>query len=492
MREIDLPPYAPVLMESTRALGYSLESAVADLLDNSISAGASEIKIEFWPLDDPYLFIVDNGSGMSSEEITKAMQYGSQSPLDEREANDMGRFGLGLKTASLSQCRSLTVVSLKNGLFSARQWDLDVIKEKQKWTLLALDDEQMENVPGIDQLREYGTGTIVAWKKFDRMAAGTVSFGDAFSMKISDVRLHIALVFHRYLSGELGLKRITIHINNEPVVPIDPFLIVKSEQIMDVEPIIINGNRITAIPYILPHVSRLSKEELHSLGGESGLRRNQGFYVYRNKRLLVWGTWFRLLRQDELYKLARVRIDIPNSLDELWKLDIRKSTAVPPEVVRRNLIRIVNRIAEGSRRTWTFRGKKETRDDIGHTWERLRTRKGIQYMINREHPVVDTIRKRIEIQYHDEFESLLKLIEDGLPLNAMYVDMTEDEHFSSEPDTAEKVRNLALNILGCLDQEQNILLKRLEWIEKFEPFSQMPEVIEQLKKEVCNNERKPI
>lgn len=488
MIEIDLPPYAPVLMESTRALGYSLEAAIADLLDNSISAAATEIKVEFWPLEDPYLIIVDNGNGMLPDEITQAMQYGSQSPLDERDANDMGRFGLGLKTASLSQCRSLTVVSSKDGIISARKWDLDVVKEKQKWTLLALDDDEIAELPGIDQLKEYDSGTVVVWKKFDRMAAGTVSFGDAFGKKIDDVRIHVSLVFHRYLSGEPGLKRVAMYINNAPVIPLDPFLAGKSEQIMDIEPITINGSRISAIPYILPHVSRLSKEELQSLGGEEGLRRNQGFYVYRNKRLLVWGTWFRLLRQDELYKLARVRIDIPNSLDELWKLDIRKSTAVPPEVVRRNLVRIVNRIAEGSKRTWTFRGRRETRDDVGHTWERYKSREGIQYLINREHPVIESTRQKLEKQHHKEFESLLKLIEESLPMNAIYLDMTEDENFASELDTAEKIRDLAVNILGSFNHDQDFLLKRLDWMEKFEPFSGMPEVIEQLRKEVFEHE----
>lgn len=489
MREIDLPPYAPVLMESTRALGYSLEAAVADLLDNSISAGATKINIEFWPIDDPYLIIVDNGNGMSPDEITRAMQYGSQSPLDARDVNDMGRFGLGLKTASLSQCRCLTVVSLKNGIYSARQWDLDVIKDRQKWTLLALDEDQIPELPGIEQLKEYGTGTIIIWKKFDRMAAGAVSFADTSSKKIDEVRLHISLVFHRYLSGEPGLKRVTMYINNSPVVPIDPFLAGKSEQIMDVEPIVINGSRITAIPYILPHVSRLTKEELQCVGGETGLRKNQGFYVYRNKRLLVWGTWFRILRQDELYKLARVRIDIPNSLDELWKLDIRKSTAVPPDVVRRNLVRIVNRIAEGSKRTWTFRGRKETRVDVGHTWERHKTRKGIKYLINREHPIVEIAYQKLAPQEKKEFEAMLKLIEEGIPLNAMYVDMTEDEYFSTGSNTAENVREIAMNILGPLEQDQDVLAARLEWIGKYEPFSLMPEVIEQIKREVLNNER---
>jgi len=176
VREIELPPYAPVLMESTRALGYSLEAAVADLLDNSISADATQIKIQFWALDDPYMFFVDNGHGMSSDDATNAMQYGSKSPLEARTANDMGRFGLGLKTASLSQCRNLTVVTCKEGVYSARRWDLDIINIRKKWILLDLDMEQMESLPGFNELRIFESGTLVIWKNFDRLSAGTVIF----------------------------------------------------------------------------------------------------------------------------------------------------------------------------------------------------------------------------------------------------------------------------------------------------------------------------
>ena len=486
MREIDLPPYAPVLMESTRALGYSLEAAVADLLDNSVSAGATEINIQFWALDDPYMFFLDNGHGMSSDDATRAMQYGSQSPLKTRAANDMGRFGLGLKTASLSQCRNLTVVTCKEGVFSARQWDLDIINERKKWILLVLNMEQMESLPGFDQLKEYESGTLVVWKEFDRLSAGTVSFVKALGRKMDDVRSHISLVFHRYLSGELGLKKVAIYINNSQVYPTDPFLVGRSEQIMDIEPIVIDGHRITAIPYILPHTSRLTKDEMQSLGGEDGMRRKQGFYIYRNRRLLVWGTWFRLLHQAELYKLARVRVDIPNSLDYLWNLDIRKSSAVPPEIVRRNLERIVKRIAEGSKRTWTFRGKKETRDEVGHTWERHKLREGISYSINRDHPLVSVVRQRVGKQHDVDLERLLRLIEEALPLNALFVDMTEDEHFATESITEAKVRDLALSALSQVDQTHAELEKCFAWMERFEPFSIMPEVIGKLRKEMLH------
>lgn len=139
MKTIDMPPFAPVLMESTRAMGYSLESAVADIIDNSIAAKADNIEIQFSPYTAvPYVSILDNGCGMSKEVINDAMRYGSQSSLDERESSDLGRFGLGLKTASLSQCRCLTVISKQNRKVEARRWDLDEIYKKGSWALISL------------------------------------------------------------------------------------------------------------------------------------------------------------------------------------------------------------------------------------------------------------------------------------------------------------------------------------------------------------------
>lgn len=127
MKDYELPPYAPILMESTRAIGYSLEAAIADIVDNSITAMASIVKINFFPIDGEYVSILDNGIGMDSNQINRAMQYGSQNPNECRTSNDLGRFGLGLKTASLSQCRVLTVISKYQNHIESRQWDLDYI-----------------------------------------------------------------------------------------------------------------------------------------------------------------------------------------------------------------------------------------------------------------------------------------------------------------------------------------------------------------------------
>ena len=136
METISLPPHAPTLMESTRAIGYSIESAIADIIDNSVAAQADRVDIDFFPIGESYISILDNGVGMAKEELINAMQYGSRSPLDARNENDLGRYGLGMKTASLSQCRILTVLSKKDGILSGAQWNLNHIKETQDWSLL--------------------------------------------------------------------------------------------------------------------------------------------------------------------------------------------------------------------------------------------------------------------------------------------------------------------------------------------------------------------
>lgn len=359
MQVRETPPFAPVLMESTRAIGYSLEAAIADIIDNSIAAKAGKVQLFFFPVDDAYVCILDNGSGMDNAQIDVAMQYGSKSPTDMRDASDLGRYGLGLKTASLSQCRVLTVVSKQGNTVIGRRWDLDYVIETGTWSLLVLDEDDLEQVPHITDLKEQENGTLVVWQNLDRLLMGEVDYEKSLGRKMDDVRQHLGLVFHRYLSGEAGIKRMEIFFNGVKIKAADPFLLKKSTQAMDTETLIIRGKKILVKPYILPHISKMTEEEKNQLGGKEGIRKQQGFYVYRNKRLLIWGTWFRMMRQGDLSKLARVMVDIPNDLDDLWTLDIKKSHAIPPAEVRNNLQIVIDRIADKSKRTWTFRGKKE-------------------------------------------------------------------------------------------------------------------------------------
>ena len=288
------------------------------------------------------------------------------------------------------------------------------------------------------------------------------------------IREHLSLVFHRYISGESGLIKLNIRMNDLSIEPIDPFLTKKSTQLMDEEIIVVRGKKVKVKPFILPHTSKLTKAELIQLGGKDGLRKLQGFYVYRNKRLLIWGTWFRLMRQGDLTKLSRVQVDIPNSLDDLWTLDIKKSTATPPEEVRNNLKTIINKIAEGSRRTWTFRGKKEISDKMVHVWNRKITRDGnVFYEVNNEHPmVVDFINRYPQSEKY--LTNILKQIALSLPLNQLYIDLTEDEKISNDSDAnAKNIIDLLKSILSSIpDVDRKSYLETLKSIEPFCNFAE--------------------
>ena len=488
MNIIDLPPFAPTLIESTRSIGYSLESAVADIIDNSIAAEASSIQIAFFPVDDAYVSILDDGKGMYTDELTIAMQYGSKNPLDEREDRDLGRFGLGLKTASLSQCRKLTVVSKKDGVIVARRWDIDYVRESGKWSLLDIDSEDdLSQIPNIDELKKNDSGTLVVWQDLDRLEAGEIDFTKSMGRMIDNVRDHLALVFHRYLAGETGLKKLQIAINGNTIAPIDPFLVKKSNRPMDDEVFVIHGSRIIVRPYVLPHFSSLNAQEAKEIGGKDGLRKLQGFYVYRNKRLLVWGTWFRMQRKGELSKLARIQVDIPNTLDDLWTLDIKKSYALPPAEVRVNLEKIIERIADQSKRKYTVRGKKEVSDKTVHVWNRMKDRSGgFYYEINKEYPLVEQLLK-LHPEDQDLIMAMMKQIEIGLPLNQLYVDLNNDEYLTNDQEQKDKEIETGLRVMINQQEESSVKLDIIDRMSQIEPFSRHPKVIEKLRKEVLKN-----
>lgn len=194
MQVRETPPFAPVLMESTRAIGYSLEAAIADIIDNSIAAKAGKVQLFFFPVDDAYVCILDDGSGMDNAQIDVAMQYGSKSPTDIRDASDLGRYGLGLKTASLSQCRVLTVVSKQGNTVIGRRWDLDYVIETGTWSLLILDEDDIEQVPHITDLKEQ---EMARWS-YGRILTGCLWANSIMKItwpEMDDVRQHLGLVF---------------------------------------------------------------------------------------------------------------------------------------------------------------------------------------------------------------------------------------------------------------------------------------------------------
>ena len=353
MRIKQSTPYAPLLIESMRSLGYSFDTAIADLIDNSVSASAKNIRILLDPSDEPQVIIFDDGHGMNSATLEEALRFGSRGPEEVRAKHDLGRFGLGLKSASLSQCRRLIVASKNNDAICCFSWDLDEVERTNDWSVLEYSSEEIAALPSIELFDSIESGTYVLLQNFDRITASSHDVKKTLDNLIEAAETHLSLVFHRIISED----GVNIYLNGRQIEPKDPFLEQhKSTQRLREQNIIIDGENISLQPYILPHRNKLTREDLLKVGGSDDLRMNQGFYIYRCKRLIIWGTWFRLLGKDELNKLARVKVDIPNSLDEIWSIDVKKSTANLPDKIRKNLYSSIKESVFGSKKVIEYRG----------------------------------------------------------------------------------------------------------------------------------------
>lgn len=468
-------PSAPILIESIRSIGYSFETAIADLIDNSISAKATRIDILSIPNEEPYIIIFDNGNGMNKVELEEAMRLGSKNPNEVREENDLGRFGLGLKSASLSQCRNLTVVSKKDGKLSAFSWNLDYVIERNSWSILEYSEEEIMQLENIELFKDVETGTYVLLKKFDKIQASTLEINKTITEKMSSTIDHLALVFHRYLDD--GVE---IYVNNRKIESIDPFLTKnKATQAKRTQEIKIGESIIKVKPYILPHYNKLSEDDLKKVAGKEDLRKNQGFYIYRNKRLIIWGTWFRLSRQDELSKLARVMVEIPNSLDDVWGIDIKKSTANIPDIIKKNLYSCIEESVFTSKEVYRYRGRKENNSEkYNYVWDRIKTRDGYEYRINRDLPQIQLLSKNFDKDVLIEFERLLKNIEKSFPTNTVYLDVADGKLKNDSEMSAEEIDELIMAFEDSLNKCQELGLNVIEFYEqiiKTEPY--------------CNNEK---
>lgn len=465
-------PRADILVESTRSIGYTFESALADIIDNSIGNGATHIDVRFSSITPRYIAILDNGCGMTPDELIIAMRYGSKNVNDQRAESDLGRFGLGLKTASLSQCRKLTVISKKNNVISAASWDLDFIIEQQGWSLKVYDYDEMvtqynKAIPRIlDELNAYETGTIVIWEDFDKMLEGTSEPGTLFDEKISIARLHLELIYHNFLD-KTSKSPIEIRFNYLPLVAKDPFLTKHpGTQPLSEEYINLDGHNIRVKPYILPYINKLSPEDINLLGTLDDLRNKQGIYVYRNNRLIIWGTWFRLDTKNELNKLARIRVDIPNSLDHIWDIDIKKSTASLPNSIKQNLKFIVKRAIGSSERVYTHQGNKLINDEYDHVWKLKETKEETFFEINKKLLIYKAFLQSLSTEQAKQFKALIKLIEATVPFKAAYTLLAKNEE-TFDKDYSDEARKLFQDLSSFDTMSREELIEALEKIDFF-------------------------
>ena len=418
-------PSPDVLMNSMRSIGYSFKTAVADIIDNSISAHASEVRI-YTPINDNlYVSFFDDGDGMDRDELLNAMKYGSN--RESYGEHDLGRFGLGLKSASLSQCRRLTVASKKVNSISAYSWDLDSVIENKTWDCLELDDREIDELPRIDILKFAAQGTLVIWQNFDiayKKSNGHIR--ELISEEVEYTEKHLSLVFHRFLNR--SFNQIKIYINDDRIKGFDPFL--EDHPKTDSQKpssFNYNGSTVKVQQFILPHVSDLINVDIEKLGGDEMLRNGQGFYIYRNDRLIIYGTWFRLASSNlssELYKYGRIKVDIPNTLDEEWDIDIKKQNANIPKGLLSQLKKAVTSVRTRSKDKSAKRARLKLEKDDDKIWNKSLSREEKEiYFINSDSKFIKNFIDGFDDKDKTKIIHFLEIISLSVPYDDIYNSM---------------------------------------------------------------------
>jgi len=474
-------PDASSMIETFRAIGYSMETAIADIIDNSISAEAKNIWINYdWKGEKTIISIKDDGFGMNGEELIQAMRPGSKHPFDERSNIDLGRFGLGLKTASFSQTRKFSVISKKkdfNTIYWA--WDLDHVNKTRSWELIQF----VPSITFIEEINKQTSGTCVVWYCLDRNLKD-IKEDDSealgkFMELMESVKKHLEMVFHRFL--EQG--KITIWFQDRKIIAWDPFL--RGENGNQAGPLeyFSNGN-VVVKGYVLPHKSKISKTIFNKAAGPKGWNAQQGFYIYRNERLLVAGEWLGMFKKEEHYKLCRIMIDLPNTLDDTWQIDIKKSVARPPMKIYNQLKAYADSIRSQAVSVYRHKGKVLQRKYPSFKYipvwiEKQRQGKRF-YTINKEHPVIhDIIKEPSKKNIND----LLKFIEETVPIPLITI--KESENPESHGIPFENLQHEMLidklkNTLNTIIRNGKTKEEAAAIVLSIEPFDKYPEYVESI------------
>jgi hypothetical protein len=444
---IENPPHPFALVEGMRSIGYTPPTALADLVDNSIGAEAREISIRIQPPKasdaDGHVVVEDDGRGMDGTALEAAMRWGGDGPGRARRADDLGRFGLGMKTASISMGRKLTVASRSapNGPLTVLRWDLDYVA-KAGWRMLEGPDP--EAAPLLEQTslarnpKRKGTAVIVT--HLDRLAVRSSLAANAERNEaalFTKISRHLGMVFHRFIGAG-----VTIRLGASAIPAWDLFegAELKSQETL--------GDGVPVTSYVLPHHSRIDTELDRRMAGPLGWGSHQGFLVYRAKRLIVPGGWLRLFPAEENCRLARIRIDLPNVLDDGWKLNVMKSSVVPPSWQLADLQRIGEATRRQAMAVFNFRGERQapsgtTYDDPAERsfWNQVPTTDAVRFRINRAHPVVQTLKQSVKDPR--VAEDFIRAFERMLPLEAILQDPKRTTNGAVHEPSAEEIDGLA-------------------------------------------------
>jgi hypothetical protein len=494
-------PGAGALVESLRSVGYSLSTAIADIVDNSITANATNVRVEFfWDHQNATVAILDDGTGMTEDALVKGMRAGSSNPTEERSSQDLGRFGLGLKTASFSQCRRLTVWSkTRSSAAVSRRWDLDYVALHDEWRLQS--DIEQPAIPFFSALLSQRSGTLVLWEHLDTLLnepdATTEVRHQRFLNLVQGVVRYLSMVFHRFMEAPVSPKKtiLKIHVNGNKLAPWNPFC--PSSRVLPeaspVESISCLGSIVRVQGFILPHKDQLDENEFEMAAGPKGWNAHQGFYLYRNHRMIIDGDWLHLgpssrpWVQEEQYRLARLSIEIGNTNDFEWGLDVKKATARPPAILWSRLTGLAERQRIRAKEIFVHRGQYGPRPEgprqiAEHPWKSLVRGGRAAYQINRHHPLIAGVIRRLG-PLKGELNAVLRLIEETVPVEKIWIDAAETDCSHVRPYEGlsnEQLKSDIKKTYQYLMESGSSHVAAVAMIRACEPFNQHPKLIEDL------------
>lgn len=467
---IELPP-DPHLLESMRAVGYSFETAVADVIDNSIAAGATTVHLLTTGAGTPQVSIFDDGDGMTRDVAIQAMRLAARSPSDTRSSTDLGRFGLGLKTASLSQCRVLTVATKRQGQLTLLRWDIDHVIDTGRWLVTELAPDSLSLLFGHQLLEPVSSGTLICWNDLDLLTMAEGSAQAELDAAVVRVRDHCSLVFHRFIVGDEA-RKISMTVNGALFPQFDPFLSRNRATDRQVETLRVDGQTLPVIAYTLPFVDKLSSAERKMALAPGAFRDSQGFYIYRAGRLVIWGTWFRLNPKSESGKLARVRVDVPNTLDHRWALDIKKSSASPPRELRDALRHLASQFVSPSARVQKFRGRRENDTaNITRMWDVIVDRNTFRYELNKDHPLIRAVSETLDSSQLSSLDALLGAVEQTFPVQDAHNRLGEDNVLANQQASIDSAVAKAISLRSMFATTHPDDDSFIAMLEATEPYS---------------------
>lgn len=425
----DAEPNPEYLIKSIAEQGYSLESSLADLMDNSVSADADKIEVLIKTEEEPFtLFIADNGNGMDETMLKASMQFPSDSPEKERNDYDLGRFGLGMKTASFSQTRCFTVISKKKGTktYTGRTWDVNYLKKTGKWKLVVNTQEEVAEL-----IRQYHLLSEGYLYRFDDFEANTVvvwrglyKFEDyleesnrqtALKKQITEVTTdYLSLVFHRFM--ERRKNPLQIRINNNLIAPFNPF----PPTISDFRPIEFkqrnfSTDTIKIEGFVLPSRSIDESQNISVWTTKNrSLMDMEGIYIYRADRLIHFGGWNGLIKKTPRLQLARLRVEIGNSVDHLLHLNVAKSQIEIPHDLTAAFEKYIEELKTHAEREFFNRDIRKFssnhKEENFQLFHRKASSKGTLLEVNSSFPLLKSLMVELNKEQLSKLNLIIRMI----------------------------------------------------------------------------------